>query len=376
MSHIVEITDPTEISSYRLVWNWLLGDTPHASFFHTSEWLEAYLAHFGDRHQLRILVVYGSNGPIGIVPLCIRRERFGVGRLRVLTYPMNGWGGFCGPIGPNPSATLLVAMRYLKQRSRDWDLLDLRSADNQHRLGARTERAMRAAGFGVRKNVWRETPIVAFDGTWESYTASRDSKWTRVCHRFEKRLAEQGKIEFVRYRPRGEAQGQGEPRWELYESCQQLATNNPTGATPFQPDGCAFLRDCHGAAAKKGMLDVNLLYVNGIPVSFAYNYHCRGNVIGVQMGPERQRTYRGADFILASRMIRDSFQRDDRRYEFGPGSPSFPDRFCNSVEASYSYSHLPISGLRPQVFRLTQWTTAPLRAAGIGPSRPRPRETA
>ena len=116
MAHVIEINEIQDLEPYRMAWNALLPGTPNASFFHTYDWLEAYWRHFGADQKLRILVVLSCGKPIGIVPLCVRRDRFRVGALRVLTYPLDDWGTWFGPIGGNTAATTLMAMHHLANR--------------------------------------------------------------------------------------------------------------------------------------------------------------------------------------------------------------------------------------------------------------------
>src|SRR4051812_31263724 len=92
MIEVREINDIEEVIHYRLVWNSLFAATQDASFFLSFDWFETSWRHFGRGQRMRVLVVYGGGEPIGIVPLCVRREAYRVGTIRVLTYPLDNWG--------------------------------------------------------------------------------------------------------------------------------------------------------------------------------------------------------------------------------------------------------------------------------------------
>ena len=94
-----------------------------------------------------MLVVRADEQPLGILPLVVRSESTRVGRVRTLTYPLHDWATFYGPIGPNPTATLLAGLHHVHQTRRDWDLLDLRWVDLDGCDRGRTERAMRQNRF-------------------------------------------------------------------------------------------------------------------------------------------------------------------------------------------------------------------------------------
>src|SRR4030042_1363916 len=126
MVHVEEINDIYKLSSYRLVWNSLLPQPSGATFFQSLDWLEVYWKHYGEDQHLRVMVVCSNGRPIGILPLVVRTEATRVGPVRVLTYPLHGWGTFYGPIGPNPTATLAAGPRHVRQTPRGSALLDLR----------------------------------------------------------------------------------------------------------------------------------------------------------------------------------------------------------------------------------------------------------
>ena len=77
----------------------LVGHDARGSFFQSLDWLRVYWRHFGAGQQLRVLVVTSCGEPMGIVPLVVRRETTRVGEVRVLTYPLDDWGTYFGPIG-------------------------------------------------------------------------------------------------------------------------------------------------------------------------------------------------------------------------------------------------------------------------------------
>ncbi|OHB77637.1 MAG: hypothetical protein A2W31_14840 [Planctomycetes bacterium RBG_16_64_10] len=357
MSRVIEINELNDLSGYRLAWDYLLRQTPGASFFHTLDWLDVYWRHFGAGQRLRVLVVLSNDRPIGIVPLCVRTERYRAGPLRVLTYPLHDWATYYGPIGPNRTATLLTAMRHVHQSPRDWDLLELRWTDHEQHDRGRTKWAMQAVGFGCDGQPWATTAVVRLDGTWDEYLASRSPKWRANRLRAERRLAQCGTVTYVRYRPPGALHGDGDPRWDLWDACQQVAgrswqSHSTSGTTLTHGSVRPFLAEAHAAAARRGMLDLNLLWLDGRPIAFGYNYHHEGSVIGLRMGFDARLAATGCGNVLQARMIQDSFARGDQRYELGPGTLRFKCRYGTHLETCYRYTHFPPMQLRTVALRL------------------------
>ncbi len=157
MIHVTEINTPLELAGLRAIWSDLLAATPGGTFFQSHEWLETYWHYFGYAvaegvgstsvsggaeetdgetiassgrpERLRVLLVETDGEPLGILPLVVSSEPYRVGTVRVLGYPLAGWGSFYGPIGPHPAATLQAGLEHIRSTPRDWDLVDLRWVD-------------------------------------------------------------------------------------------------------------------------------------------------------------------------------------------------------------------------------------------------------
>lgn len=370
MAHVVEINQIEELEHYYLIWNNLWPQTPGATFFHSLDWVKTFWQHFGRHQKLRVLIVYRDGAPIGILPLTITHEQTRVGRIRVLTYPLQDWASFFGPIGPHPAETLLAAAQHIRQTRRGWDLLDLRWVDRdavRHDALYRdtsdrghTPQAMQAAGFHARESVWKETAIIDCRGTWDQYWADRTAKFRNNLRRQEKKAAELGKVEYIRYRPRGAAFGEADPRWDLYDVCVGLAErswqgSSPDGTTLSHTPVRRFFRDAHALAARTGTLDLNLLKINGRPAAFAYNYHCQGYVFGLRIGYDPDFARIAVGNLLYLRSFRDSFQRGDQTFDMGTGSLEIKRDWLTTIGRIYRYTHYPIAAPRIQLLRVKHW---------------------
>lgn len=360
MTDIIEINDLQKLAEYRQVWCSLLERTAWASFFQSLEWLEAYWRHFGEQQRLRVLVVSSAGTPVGILPLVVITERSRVGTLRVLTYPLHNWGSYYGPIGPSPRETLIAGLEYIGRSPRDWDMIELRWSGNACSDLEQTEGAMHDVGLQAYKTVWGHTAVIDLPDSWDSYWARRTSKWRCNVNRWKRRLAESGEVSYLRHRPQGEVHGEAEPRWDLYETCEDLARrswqgSSSTGTTLSHESIRPFLRDVHAAATRAGAVDLNLLLLDGHPLAFLYNYCWRGSVYGLRAGYDRQLSRQGAGNLLYIRTIRDSIERGDRFYDMGMGSLSIKRHFVTRVLPVFRYSHYPLSVPRTQVLRLKRW---------------------
>jgi len=361
MADVVEINDLDELEQYRLAWNALLPQTPRASLMHTFEWLSTYWHYFGCEQRLRVLVVRSAGKPIGIVPLCVRTDPYRVGNARVLTYPLNDWGTWYGPIGPNPSACLFLAMKHLQTTPRDWDLLDLRWTSVEPGESDPTGSAFLAMGWHAERRDYQQTSIVRLEEThWKSYRAGLSKKWRHELGRQQRSLERDYKMDVVRHRPLGTSHGDGNPRWDLYENCLDIAQRSwqdesTTGNTLSQSSVREFLRACHGVAAKLGMVDMLVLKLNDQPVAFLYNYCFDGKLFWLRMGYNRSFSKQGVGKALMGWALEDSFARSDRVIDMGIGDYAFKRYFRTGTENSQRYTYYPWQAWRGQSVRFSHW---------------------
>jgi CelD/BcsL family acetyltransferase involved in cellulose biosynthesis len=267
---------------------------------HTIAWLECYWRHYGASQQLRVLLVHFAGRPFGVVPLrihTVRSETAGNERevTRVVSYVFSDFGPCTGPIGADAALLKQVARDFLATRD-DWDKLDL----EPHQSAA----------------------VVDFTGDWDAYLAAKPKKVRHEMRRSLRRAFDDGHASYLRYRPVAATTCTGsDPRWDLFDLCHQVALASwqarAAGETSAgHPPMNEFLRDAHAAASKLGMIDINLLLVDGDPVAFTYNYCHQGQIHGVQHAYDVAAPS-GLGKALLLRQLEDSFARGDRSQHLG-----------------------------------------------------------
>ena len=375
MADLIEINDAEQLEQYRLTWNALLPQTRGASLFHSFDWLQTYWKFFGAEQQLRVLIVRSEGQPIGIVPLCVQTERYQVGQVRVLTYPLSDWGMWYGPIGPNPSASLFMAMKHLRETPRDWDMIDLRWIGVEPGQSDPTGRALHANGWPAERSDYQQTSIMRLENSnWETYRAGLSKKWRHELGRQQRGLERNFDVCVERHRPLGHCCGDGEPRWDLYENCLQIAEHSwqggsTTGNTLTHSHVRDFLRECHSVAAKLGMLDMVVLKLDGQAAAFQYNYLFDGRLYGLRMGFDQEFARQGVGKALMGWTIKDSFARGDRLIDLGIGDFEFKRRFRTEVAISQRYSYYPWRAWRSQGVRLSRWIKSRWATEEVAPSK-------
>ena len=376
---ITEICTLEELRAFRSAWLSLLEKTVGADFFQTPYWLETYFQHFAAEQELRVLVISQGDQPTGILPLIIAPYNCSLGKFRVLTYPLDWWGTFYGPIGPDPQQTLRTGLAYLKQQPKDWDFLELRfvegnSLEDEIESHDATLDSLNSVGINsVVKEPLFHCARIKLPTTWEDYLAGRRKSWKTTIRRSENKTRKLGEIEHIRYRPTGTSGGQDDPRWDLFEECRRLSELSWQGKsdntqTFAHPNVAPLLKDLHLQAVAAGCVDMNLLLVDGKAIAYHYGYHWRGYFSSLRLGFDPKFSQQGVGTVLTSRMIQDSIRREDHTFDFLPDCLKAKMPWKTSVDVGYRYSHFPSSLGPTGLLRLKRWFDRAVRNKSIVPS--------
>jgi len=366
MFQVREINELHELDDLRASWRWLLLQTPNYSFFQTLEWLEASWDHYPLPQKLRVIVVESGGDVVGIVPFCVRTEHRKVGPLRILTYPLNDWGTFYGPIAPQPQLAFRAAINHVAATRRDWDFIDLRYVDQAAPEFLPIGEAMREAGFDIIVRPRMEVRLCRMTDGWEAYVQSRSRNWRQKMRRDIDSLEKKsGEVRLVRYRPSAGEQGDDARHDEIYDICERIAANSwqseaESQSTLSSPRVRNLLRRLHREAATLGMLDTNILTVGDRPVAFNYNYIAENRTYGLRSGFDQTTGLENCGKILIYKMLEDSFRRGDVEYSFGPGRQPHKDRFATEMRHAYTFRHFARFSLRSQLVHLKERVAARL----------------
>ena len=354
--HVREINDLGSLDRFAAGWNRLLHETPGASYFQSYDWFATYWQYYGSDRRMRVLLVLDEGRLVGIVPLVVVRDRTRAGHLRSLRYPLHGWGSFYGPIGRQPRVLLRHAFAHILGTTRDWDLLDMLWVDRHGADEGATAAALADLKLATRASPWLQSAQLELRAGWQTYWAGRTTHFRTNIRRCERRLRECGEVSYIRYRPRGMAAGESDPRWDLYDACERIAAQSwqgrsTTGTTISHESVRGYLRAAHAAAASLGGVDLNLLLVDGRPAAFAYNYHFAGYVYGLRAGFDANACRSGAGSVLMRMMTEDSCNRGDQIIDLGPGSLESKRHWQTRMTIAWRYTHYSLRSPRAQILR-------------------------
>lgn len=341
MFNVAEINDPAQLASFSLVWQSLWDRTKDRSFFQTRDWFDCYWKQFGADRKLRVLMVLSATRPIGIVPLVIKRTETALGSLRVLTYPLDGWGPFFGPVGSDATATMFGALQHLSQTPRDWDLLDLCGIDDDRIDKGRTANAFRLAGLPMTQRLWEMNREVHV-GEWS--TGDQFLLRRRIMDA-EKSLSGSGIIEFERSRVQiNDPWEAARSRGLLEDALPLLAENNKTAD---------WLTEVHRALLCGIVADVCVLRIFGHVAAASISAVTGETVTPIAM-QVRHELQGAAQTVFLGRMLFDGMDRGDMSYRFGPRTADWAADWLPTERPSYRLTHYAGYKPRAQLLRLNE----------------------
>ena len=348
----IEYNQIEGIEAIRADWHQLLVAESRASFFHTPEWLEAYWKFFATDKELRILAIFNQKALIGIVPLEVHSVLTKLGSLKVMT-TLDDWGDFNGLIGEEKTAIIQAACQHLKNSPCQWDLFEPRWIEESSLQKEDIITTMKNAGLSPHVSEWSSAAMIDFTGAEQSYWDQWSTKERADQRRNEKRLARNGALKYLHYRPNV----QGDPRWDLFDQCKQIAEESwqgesTSGTTLSHNSVQGFMQHIHTVAAQLGCLDMNLLYQDDVPIAFSYGYHFRGYVDGLKTGYIKTKKTNGAGRVLLSHIIKDGFACSDHTFNMGSEHHTWKHLWQTESVTTIQYTCFSSSSLRSQLFKI------------------------
>jgi CelD/BcsL family acetyltransferase involved in cellulose biosynthesis len=300
------IDEVDELSQVRPEWE-ELADTVGTPFA-TWSWADAWWRQWGRPGALAVRTCRHRDGSVAaILPLC----RDGRGPLRALRWIGHGPGDELGPVCR--SADRVLAAQALVQA-----------------LGAEggvmlAERLPEDEGWDALLDgvvLRREpSPVLALNGDWEDYLASRSANFRQTLRRRERRLARESGL-----------------RFRLAESPAQLARDLDIlfalHAARFGSRSSilgvrtrAFHHDLAARALAEGWLRLWILELDGRPAAAWYGFRTSRREWYYQAGWDPARARDGIGLLLLAHSVRAAMQDGMTEYRFLRGGEPFKARF-------------------------------------------------
>ncbi len=341
MFQVFEVNTIEELRTYQLAWEELWQRGRSKRFQLSFPWLEAYWKHANGDRTMKVLVATLAGRVIGILPLVKKKAMSRLGSLNVLTYPLDSWGSWYGPVGPNSAATLTATMRYLSQSKKKWDLLDLSYTDRDRLDLGRTVTAARNMGWSNLERIWKAVPLMQLQASWDQFLNDKsENKLNRILAA-EKELSTFGTIKLQHYRSDFSDRNEIDSFLHCWREIVKQGNRTDLKELPT-------VLSMAQAADDSALLDLAVLTINNKPAAATIGFvHPHGLEI------VRSVASRGLpaafESVLLGRILEQSLLLEDESVEICPAcslAQTAKKLWATKMLCSYRYSCAPLSHLR------------------------------
>ena len=345
MFQVLEINTIKELRSFKLAWNELSSRSRSKRFQLSFAWLEAYWEYSGDDRSLKVLVSTLASRVIGILPLVTKKTGSRLGSLNTLNYPLDGWGSWYGPIGPNSAATLTSCMRHLSTSLDGWDLLDLSYTDRDRLDLGRTVTAARNIGWKALERTWEQIPYIQMKDSWDEFLNTKnESEINRILEN-EAELTASGKVVLHHYRSDQETSSELSQQLQSWKEIvkSQTSTNNTQALQEFPLIKCMA-----EAADDEGQLDMAVLSLDGQPVAATLGFVHDHGVEIVKSIPAKSQPA-AIESVLLGRLLEQGHVLGDESFEVCEKcslAQTARKLWATKLLNSYRYSCAPMRNIR------------------------------
>ncbi|HOB74845.1 MAG TPA: GNAT family N-acetyltransferase [Phycisphaerae bacterium] len=337
----VEIVTRTEqLAALREPWERLYAESD-ASAYACLDWLLAVFESDGTDDGLRICLLSDRHGLFGIVPLALRRRSAFRAELR---FAGGGWP-LCNTAILSSRCegfpVLVPTLKHLRQHFHDWQYARL----NRVPAGSPLTLAANSTPPFSRRMTCREhgaSVVILLPESWEVYEAEVTPARWKILNRRPSELRRRGEVRMARV---GLAAGADEPALEVV--MQDALTVARASWQASTPEGRAICDDqtrdlfieSSRRMARRGMLDLSVLYFNGQPVSFTWGMARHPNTSILKMGFDPIIHKLSPGLVHIAELLRDSIDRGMCELDFGHEFIEYKSRWSQRRRPLYEITY-------------------------------------
>ncbi|MGF1642001.1 MAG: GNAT family N-acetyltransferase [Thiotrichales bacterium] len=321
------ISSLPELESFESTYRSLF-EASDASPYYSYEWMHAYLTHHSAPDGVFICVALDVKGPLAIVPLAVRRD--------ALATRLEPFGD--GPANVNTGCVLPRAMRlpivrmaadWVRDRHIRWDYLTCEKMPEV--LGHHFESGADPDDSGMVATRMDPSVVIDLPATWDDYLASRSRNHRKEIKRQLRAIAAAGELRVERLGlDPGDDPADVDRLIEDAATVSRLSWQGTAahGHAICDDDWIGFFRDSSRALARRGMLDLGVLYLDERPVAFVWG-HARGGKSWVATSGFDQawRDYSPGS-VLDALIIQDSIARGMGQLDWGHEFREYKQRWA------------------------------------------------
>lgn len=333
-----EINEIEGFRSLRESWNELLKNSPDNNIFLTWEWLFTWWRHFGNNHELKILIVKESGKIIGIAPLMLSRYGKSIFTVNIIeNICAVRWCDYSGFIvEKNRPQALDMLLGYLGNILKDNRYI-LRISNIPDHSGflqlLRNKYDTISRSFKINETEMASCPYITLPATWEEYLRPLPKRRRWHIKQKKGKLRKNHTVDLVK-NPGPDIRGQIAFLFELHRKRWQGSSVGNLFASQQMRD---FYLDLSEACHQHNWLDFSFLHIDGQPISgcwaFVYNgifyYHT------IALDPSYYRY--GAGTVHMLMLIEDAIQNGLKKFDMLKGAEEYKYRYAHGKTICFRF---------------------------------------
>ena len=338
------VTTLEEFSTLGERWNSLLGQCTSENIFLTWEWLYTWAKHYLGGNQLRIILVYkGNDQLVGIAPFYIQRvTKYGLCHLREMQFlgTQEVCSSYLDVIVPEKykKDVLYHMYQHLHGDARAlWDILTLSEIPAESSTIDLWDGFIEKAGKVLEIVGITGCPVIKLSSSIEDFLAgiSRNERYN--LQRKHKRLEQAGHVTY----DRASSVQDVEKRMETLISLHQMRWKRKGNGGAFGSQlFISFHREVALVLAKKGMVHLDFLLLDGETLAGVYGYRYNGRYSFYLPGFNPTLLPQASPgILLLFHCIKEAIREGNKEFDLLRGTADYKMAWANGLRRSLTLRH-------------------------------------
>ena len=305
-------------------WNTLveqsIADTPFSRYEYLSEWWKTLGGGEWKHAELRLVSASENNQLIGIAPLFIAEYDGHQALLLLGSIEISDYLDLIVREADLPRFLSGLLDFLASSHAGAWSALDWYNLPDSSPTLAALKADSEKRGWGYHEEVYRPTPRIALNGSFEEYLSRVEKKQRHEIRRKMRRADESGRVKFVVVDPRSDI----EP--EL-ESFFHLMVQDPAKANFLHDVMRDQMSQSIRAAHEYGYLWLGFLEVDGVRAAASLNFDYKNKLWGYNSGVSRDHMEFSPGWVLLGHTIQWACENGRAEFDFMRGDEDYKYRF-------------------------------------------------
>jgi len=319
---IVEIKSASDFARYEPEWQGFLERVGSRAVFVTHPWLSTWLRCFWTDKPIEFVLIRNEAQPVALAPFLVDAED------RSLALPSRSPAGYCDVICDGDKEQVLHALLgHLMTRFKRLML-------NVHRIPESSDMCRLLPSLLRQYQLLQicsesfGSPFLRIDRSWSEYLQSRSAHFRSELNRKCKRIEKAGRLEFRKYVTPDQCDEALQDVFHVERNSWKQKNGTSFTAVPRKQE---FYADLAIRCAKRGMLGIYTLRLNGEPIAHVYGIYWAKVYHALNASYDESHRDLSPGIALFNRCLRDAFDAHLEEFDFLGDESRWKDELASGI---------------------------------------------